>query len=140
MTDLMPIFPLGTVLYPGLLLPLHIFEDRYRQLVRDLVALPDDAERRFGVVAIREGREVGSDGVRALHEVGCTAELSQVEAYEDGRFDLVTVGATRFRVLAIDTSMPYLQGEVRRRRRHRACRCPCRRAAGSCRHCRSAGC
>ena len=61
----MPIFPLGTVLNPGLLLPLHIFEERYRQLVRDLVEQPDDAERRFGVVAIREGREVGSDGVRA---------------------------------------------------------------------------
>ena len=112
MTDRMPIFPLGTVLYPGLLLPLHIFEERYRRLVRDLVAVPDDAERRFGVVAIREGREVGSDGVRALHGVGCTAELRQVEAYEDGRFDIVTVGATRFRLIALDTSMPYLQGEV----------------------------
>jgi Lon protease-like protein len=108
----MPIFPLGTVLYPGLLLPLHIFEERYRQLVRDLVALPDDAERRFGVVAIREGREVGSDGVRALYGVGCTAELRQVEAYEDGRFDIVTVGATRFRLLTLDTSLAYLQGEV----------------------------
>ena len=112
MTDRMPIFPLGTVLYPGLILPLHIFEERYRRLVRDLVALPDDAERRFGVVAIREGREVGGDGVRALHGVGCTAELRQVEAYEDGRFDVVTVGTIRFRLVTLDTSMPYLQGEV----------------------------
>jgi uncharacterized protein len=112
MTDRMPIFPLGTVLYPGLLLPLHIFEERYRRLVRDLIAVPDDAERRFGVLAIREGREVGSEGVRALHGVGCTAELRQVEAYEDGRFDIVTVGTTRFRLIALDTSMPYLQGEV----------------------------
>ena len=108
----MPIFPLGTVLYPGLLLPLHIFEQRYRRLVRDLVGRSDDAERRFGVVAIREGREVGSDGVLALHEVVCTAELRQVEAYEDGRFDIVTVGATRFRLVGLDTSLPYLQGEV----------------------------
>jgi len=112
MTERMPIFPLGTVLFPGLLLPLHIFEPRYRQLVRDLIDLPDDSQRRFGVVAIREGREVGSDGVRALHEVGCTAELRQVEAYEDGRFDIVTVGMTRFRILELDTSLPYLQGEV----------------------------
>ena len=112
MTDRMPIFPLGTVLYPGLILPLHIFEERYRRLVRDLVALPDDTERRFGVVAIREGREVGGDGVRALHGVGCTAKLRQVEAYEDGRFDVVTVGTTRFRLVTLDTSMPYLQGEV----------------------------
>ena len=107
----MPIFPLGTVLYPGLLLPLHIFEERYRRLVRDLVSVPDDADRRFGVVAIREGREVGSDGVRALHGVGCTAELRQVEAYEDGRFDIVTVGTTRFRLISLDPSMPYLNGE-----------------------------
>ena len=108
----MPIFPLETVLFPGLVLPLHIFEERYRQLVRDLIELPEDAERCFGVVAIREGREVGSDGVRALHEVGCTAELRQVEAYPDGRFDIVTVGMTRFRLLGLDTSLPYLRGEV----------------------------
>ena len=108
----MPIFPLGTVLFPGLLLPLHIFEERYRLLVRDLIELPEDSQRHFGVVAIREGREVGSDGVRALHDVGCTAELRQVEAYEDGRFDIVTVGMTRFRMLGLDTSRPYLQGEV----------------------------
>ena len=112
MPEQMPIFPLGTVLYPGLLLPLHIFEERYRRLVRDLLALPDGAYRRFGVVAIRKGREVGSDGVRALHGVGCTAELRQVEAYEDGRFDIVTVGTTRFRLIALDTSVPYLRGEV----------------------------
>ncbi len=108
----LPLFPLGTVLFPGVPLPLHIFEERYRALVRELLDMPADQPRRFGVVAIREGREVGSDGVRALYEVGCTAELRQVQAYDDGRFDIVTVGSTRFTVQGLDTSMPYLQGDV----------------------------
>jgi Lon protease-like protein len=66
----LPLFPLGTVLFPGVLLPLHVFEERYRSMVRDLLDAPAE-ERRFGVVAIREGREVGADGIRALHAVGC---------------------------------------------------------------------
>lgn len=112
MTDQLPIFPLGTVLFPGLLLPLHIFEERYRRLVRDLVDLPEGAPRRFGVVAIREGREVGADGVRALYEVGCTASLRQVEAYPDGRFDIVTTGVTRFRLHTLEHSEGYARGRV----------------------------
>jgi Lon protease-like protein len=110
MTATMPLFPLGTVLYPGLVLPLHIFEERYRQLVRDLLAGPEP--RCFGVVAIRKGRETGIDGVGALHEIGCTATLHQVTPFEDGRFELVTVGSQRFRLLALDQSQPYLQGEI----------------------------
>jgi Lon protease-like protein len=108
----MPLFPLGTVLFPGVPLPLHIFEDRYRLLVRELMDKPEGASRTFGVVAIREGREVGPDGVRALHQVGCTAELRSVEAYEDGRFDIVSTGATRFVVREVDDSLPYLQADV----------------------------
>jgi len=113
------LFPLASVLYPGLLLPLHIFEERYRNLVADLVARPDEpGPRSFGVVAIRAGREVGAgvlgaaEAAPALHEVGCTAELRSVEAYPDGRFDIVTVGVRRFRLLALDTSLSYLQGQV----------------------------
>ncbi len=105
------LFPLGTVLIPGMLLPLHIFEERYRQLVRDLLVAPHDS-RAFGVVAIREGREVGSDGVRALHGIGCVARLRRVEPYDDGRFDIVTSGSQRFRLVALDESRPYLQGDV----------------------------
>ena len=112
MTELIPLFPLGAVLYPGLVLPLHIFEDRYRLLVAELVARPDGAPRAFGVVAIRAGREVGADGVLALHDVGCAAELRAVEQYEDGRYDIVSTGARRFRLVAIDDSLPYLQGAV----------------------------
>ena len=113
MTEWIPLFPLGTVLYPGLLLPLHIFEQRYRDLVRDLVDRPDEAGPRFfGVVAIRVGHEVGEGAVSALHEIGCTAELRGVEAYEDGRYDIVANGTRRFRVLEVDGTLPYLQGEV----------------------------
>jgi uncharacterized protein len=109
---LLPLFPLGTVLYPGLLLPLHIFEDRYRALVRDLVDGPEET-RVFGVVAIREGREVGEGGIRSLHEVGCLADLRQVEPHADGRFDIVATGVRRFRIHSVDaTSKPYLQAEI----------------------------
>ena len=110
MSETLPLFPLGTVLYPGLLLPLHIFEDRYRQLVRDLLDGPEP--RRFGVIAIRTGRETGVDGVSALYEIGCTATLRRVVEHEDGRFDLVTAGAQRFRLAGLDHSKPYLQGDV----------------------------
>jgi Lon protease-like protein len=110
MSDTLPLFPLGTVLYPGLLLPLHIFEERYRQLVRDLLDGPEP--RRFGVIAIRKGRETGIDGISALHEIGCTATLRQVTEHEDGQYDLVTVGTQRFRLLGLDESQQYLQGEV----------------------------
>jgi uncharacterized protein len=110
MSQMLPLFPLGAVLYPRMLLPLHIFEDRYRRLVRDLLDGPEP--RRFGVIAIRKGRETGVEGVQSLYEIGCTALLRQVEEHKDGRFDLVTVGTQRFRLLALDQSLPYLQGEI----------------------------
>ncbi len=101
----MPLFPLGLVLYPGVMLPLHIFEDRYRQLVRDLLDM-QDGTRLFGVVAIKAGREVGTEGITALHEIGCTAELRYAEAYADGRFDIIVTGMTRFRLLNVERSAP----------------------------------
>ena len=110
MSEKLPLFPLGAVLYPGMLLPLHIFEERYRQLIRDLLGGPDP--RRFGVIAIRKGRETGIEGVQSLYEIGCTATLRRVEEYPDGRFDIVTVGTQRFRLLALDQSLSYLQGEI----------------------------
>ena len=110
MAEMLPLFPLGAVLYPGMLLPLNIFEERYRQLVRDLLGQPEP--RRFGVIAIRKGRETGIDGVQSLYEIGCTATLRRVDPLDDGGFDLVTVGTQRFRLLALDQTLPYLQGEV----------------------------
>lgn len=107
-----PLFPLGSVLYPGLALPLHIFEQRYRLLVARLEAGTTDEERSFGVVAIRAGHEVGSASVSALHQVGTTALLRRVTRYPDGRSDILTTGARRFRLLDVDRSQPYLLGEV----------------------------
>ena len=107
----LPLFPLGLVLVPGLVLPLHVFEHRYRVLVQDLLALPEP-ERRFGVVAIRSGREVGADGVLALHEVGCTAQLRAVQPQDDGRYDVVATGGERFRLVDLEHDKPYLTGVV----------------------------
>jgi uncharacterized protein len=122
----LPLFPLGTVLFPGLVLPLHVFEDRYRALVRHLMALPADDAREFGVVAIRGGWEVeqatpgGEPAVGFttgtppdLYDVGCSAQLRQVTEHPDGRFDIVTVGSRRFRLINVKTGdQPYLTAEV----------------------------
>lgn len=114
--DTIPLFPLGsTVLFPGVLLPLHIFEQRYRDLVRDLLELPDSAPRRFGVIAIREGWEVGgAAAVRSLHKVGCTAQVRRIKPHPDGRYDVIGVGAHRFELLELDQeSHSYLTATVR---------------------------
>ena len=116
----LPLFPLTTVLFPGLVLPLNVFESRYRALVADLLALPDGLAREFGVIAIKRGWEVvegATDGRPApevtLHEVGCTADLRRGTELPDGRYDLVTVGRRRFRIVAVDTtSGPYPRAEV----------------------------
>lgn len=111
MPDRLPLFPLGLVLLPGLLLPLHVFEERYRILVAELLELPEDS-RRFGVVAIRQGREVGADGVTALHDVGCVAQLRRATPLEDGRYEIVTSGGPRFRLVGLEDDRPYLTGLV----------------------------
>jgi Lon protease-like protein len=114
---------LGTVLFPGLVLPLHIFEERYRTLVRELVASTSDGPHEFGVVTLRRGLEVLQPGeseaaptpvtAPQLYDVGCTAELRQVTELPDGRFDIVTVGRRRFKVLTVASgSAPYLTAEV----------------------------
>jgi hypothetical protein len=108
---LIPIFPLGAVLFPGAPLALHIFEDRYRTLIADMLELPE-ADRRFGVVAIRSGREVGVDGVRALHAIGCVAVITDISGAADGTFDLEAVGSARFRVITIDSDRPYQRATV----------------------------
>jgi Lon protease-like protein len=110
MSELLPLFPLSTVLFPGMRLPLHIFEERYRTLAGRLQAQPEP--RRFGVIAIRKGREVGADGITALHDIGCVTTVRQIVEHADGRFDLSTVGTQRFRLLRLDESLPYFQGEV----------------------------
>ncbi|MGH3982465.1 MAG: LON peptidase substrate-binding domain-containing protein [Pseudonocardiaceae bacterium] len=109
MAETVPLFPLGTVLLPGASLPLHIFEPRYRQLTVDLVtgAVPG---RSFGVIAVKQGLETAEE---TTHDIGCTAVLREARRLPDGRFDIVTRGEKRFRLLDIDeTSAPYLVGSI----------------------------
>src|SRR3954462_14739279 len=116
MGELIPLFPLGTPLFPGVVLPLQIFEPRYRRLMRDLMALPEADERRvFGVVAIRQGWEVEEVApAAALYDIGCTARVQAVRPEPDGGFRIVTVGGERFRLLdvVVGEDPPYLQAEV----------------------------
>jgi Lon protease-like protein len=112
MADLLPLFPLGMVPFPGMEVPLHVFEERYRALVRRLLEEPLPADRLFGIVAIREGYEVGSHESRSMYRTGCVMQLTSVEEYDDGRLDIVAVGRHRLRVLATDTSEPFLRAEV----------------------------
>ncbi|WP_342788493.1 LON peptidase substrate-binding domain-containing protein [Saccharopolyspora dendranthemae] len=112
MLDTLPLFPLGSVLLPGGRLPLNIFEPRYRDLVQDLLNedLPD---RRFGVVTIRQGWEVGEDNVDSMYDVGCTAVLDQAKQLPGGRYDATAFGERRFRLLQIDhESASYLLARV----------------------------
>ena len=107
-----PLFPLNTVVFPGVVTPLHIFEERYRALVRELVGIEKVFDRVFGVIAIREGYEVGDHGAQSVHRVGTLVQLSEAEAYDDGRFDIEVIGRQRLRVLEHDSSGPFLRGEV----------------------------
>ncbi|MDQ3151201.1 MAG: LON peptidase substrate-binding domain-containing protein [Actinomycetota bacterium] len=113
MFETLPLFPLGAVLLPGASLPLHVFEPRYRQLTVDLVtgAVPG---RSFGVVAVKQGHVTERGDVELMYETGCTALLRDARRLPDGRFDIITRGERRFRLLDIDetTSAPYLVGRV----------------------------
>ena len=108
----LPLFPLGTVLVPGAQLPLQIFEPRYIELLSDLVNVMDVPE--FGVVAIRQGHEVGADSVHDLHDVGCVARVGQVASLGDGRYLVLSTGGHRFHLdaLAQGAGTAYLVGEV----------------------------
>jgi uncharacterized protein len=109
----LPLFPLRTVLYPRLALQLQVFEERYRELVRDLVDLPEDEPKQFGVIAIRRGREVDAEEVPELYDVGCAAVIRQLAAHPDGRFDLEAAGTRRFRLQSVDdTAYAYYTGDV----------------------------
>jgi Lon protease-like protein len=108
-----PLFPLHTVLAPGIALPLHVFEERYRALVRHCL----DTASPFGVVLIREGSEVlprdGSPQELAIAGVGTLAEIREASRYDDGRWDVLAVGSRRFVVLEVnEDAEPYLVAEV----------------------------
>ena len=103
----LPLFPLGgTVLFPGMNLPLQIFEDRYVQMMADITN--DDS--KFGVVLIKEGKEVGEPAIP--HDIGTVAQVIQREESPEGRIILVAVGQERFRTLSIVQQRPYIIARV----------------------------
>ncbi|MFC8390049.1 MULTISPECIES: LON peptidase substrate-binding domain-containing protein [unclassified Streptomyces] len=130
----LPLFPLNTVLFPGLVLPLNVFEERYRAMMRELLKTPEDEPRRFAVVAIRDGHEVapsapglpdptavpdrgpaagfGTDPLRAFHKVACVADAATIRERADGTFEVLATGTTRVRLLSVDASGPYLTAEA----------------------------
>jgi Lon protease-like protein len=110
--DRIPLFPLGTVLLPGVALPLHIFEPRYRQLTVDLVTGVAPG-RCFGVLAMKYGWSEGTPEPE-VQQVGCSAVLREASRLPDGRFDIVTRGDRRFRLLDVDHDgqTPYLVGTI----------------------------
>ena len=93
-----PLFPLHQVLCPGIVLPLHIFEDRYRAMTRRCL----DTGEPFGVVLIRDGREAGTKGMATLAGVGAFAEIREAGRYPDGRYDLLAAATGRFAIESVD--------------------------------------
>jgi Lon protease-like protein len=133
-TASLPLFPLNAVLFPGLVLPLNVFEERYRAMMRELLKTDDPEARRFVVVAIRDGHEVavtspgmpdptsvpergpsagfGDTPLDSFHGVGCVADAATIRERPDGSFEVVATGTTRVRLLSVDASGPYLTAQV----------------------------
>jgi Lon protease-like protein len=101
------LFPLNTVLFPGAVLNLHVFEKRYRRMIAECL----DANEAFGVVLIREGKDAGDADVTP-HDIGTTAEISEVTPLPAGRYYISTLGRRRFRIRRILNRDPYLLAEV----------------------------
>lgn len=134
MTTRLPLFPLNSVLFPGLVLPLNVFEERYRAMMRDLLKTPEEEQRQFAVVAIRDGLEVapsapglpdqtaapehgpaagfGDDPLKAFHTVGCVADAATIRERADGGFEVLATGTTRVRIHSVDASGAFLTAEV----------------------------
>ncbi|HLG71373.1 MAG TPA: LON peptidase substrate-binding domain-containing protein [Chloroflexota bacterium] len=106
MPETLPLFPLSEVLFPGMMLPLHIFEPRYRLMIRRCVS----EKIPFGVVLISRGQEVGPGA--EFFNVGTTARITRVQRADDGRLYIASVGEQRFRILQTNNDQPYLQGQV----------------------------
>ncbi|MFC5800441.1 LON peptidase substrate-binding domain-containing protein [Streptomyces formicae] len=133
-TARLPLFPLNAVLFPGLVLPLNVFEERYRAMMRELLKTDESEPRRFAVVAIRDGREVaptapgmpdptalpdkgpaagfGSDPIQSFHRVGCIADAATIRERENGSFEVLATGTTRVKLLSVDASGPFLTAEL----------------------------
>ena len=102
----LPLFPLNVVLFPHMPLPLHVFEPRYRQMIADCL----EEGHSFGVVAIREGTEVGPANP---YDVGTLAKIVRIDRLDDGRMNLLVMGASRFEIVETANDRPYLRGQIR---------------------------
>jgi Lon protease-like protein len=133
-TARLPLFPLNAVLFPGLVLPLNVFEERYRAMMRELLKTDESEPRRFAVVAIRDGREVaptapglpdqtalpekgpaagfGTDPIQAFHRVGCIADAATIRERADGSYEVLATGTSRVKLLSVDASGPFLTAEL----------------------------
>ncbi|MFE6225703.1 MULTISPECIES: LON peptidase substrate-binding domain-containing protein [unclassified Streptomyces] len=133
-TARLPLFPLNAVLFPGLVLPLNVFEERYRAMMRALLDIDASEPRRFAVVAIRDGHEVaptapgmpdptalpekgpaagfGPDPLRSFHPVGCVADAASIRQRGDGSYEVMITGTTRVRLRSVDASGPFLTAET----------------------------
>jgi len=111
-SDPLPMFPLNSVVFPGMSVPLHVFEDRYRLLVNHLLTVDDPAGRVFGTVAIREGYEVGDHGAQSVYRVGCLLQLTEADRRDDGTFDIVAVARERLMLEEMKRGVDFPQGVV----------------------------
>lgn len=102
-----PLFPLNHVVFPGAQVPLHVFEERYRVLVGELLARPDPATRLFATTSIRQGYEVGPTAHQTLHRIGCVLQLVEAEESDDGTWDVVAVARHRFVLHGTETTGAY---------------------------------
>lgn len=103
----LPLFPLNTVLFPGMPLPLRIFEERYKRMIRFCL----EKNRPFGVVLIRHGREALGP-LAEPYEIGCTARIVEVQPLAEGQMNIITLGENRFRILSTTSHDDYLVGKV----------------------------
>ena len=106
-TEFLPLFPLNTVLYPSMALPLHIFEERYKLMINNCLA----QDKPFGVVLIYSGTEIGGPAIP--HPVGTVARIANWEWLPDGRMNILTAGDRRFRIVDFaKPELPYLEGLI----------------------------
>jgi len=104
MSDLLPLFPLpSVVLFPGVFLPLHIFEPRYRAMVADALA----TDRLIGMTLLRDGWQDDYDGQPPVYAVGCVGLITHSEKLPDGRYNIILRGLDRFRIIDEDHTRPY---------------------------------
>ncbi len=105
-------FPLSTVVFPGMTVPLHVFEARYRALVGQLLTENDPTQRVFGTLAIREGYEVGDHGAQSLYRVGTLMQLTEVDERADGTFDIIAVARERIELDEMVPGKPHPQARI----------------------------